>query len=130
MNILSIVGNLGSDCRVGNAAGTAVCNFSVAMTSGYGDKKQTHWIDCALFGKQAESSLPDYLLKGQQVAVSGELGTRQHDGKTYLTLRVNSITLCGKRDGQSSAPNHAVPERQNSPVNNANAPADDFDAPF
>lgn len=113
MNIFSCTGNLGKDCRVNQVSGSTVCNFNLAVKSGFGDKAVTIWIDCALWGKQAESKLPDYLLKGQQVAVSGELGQREHEGKNYLTLRVNSIDLIGKRDDN-------VQSQQNN-QNNANA---------
>jgi single-strand DNA-binding protein len=95
MIVTTLVGRLGKDCRVGTAGQTPVCNFTVAVDVGYGDKKQTLWWDCALFGKRAESKLPQYLTKGQQVAISGEPGTREYEGKTYLTLRVNELTLCG-----------------------------------
>ena len=101
MIILSFTGNLGKDCRVANN-GTAVCNFAVGVKSGYGDKAITMWIDCALWGKQAESKLTEYLVKGQQVAISGELGQRDHEGKTYLTCRVNSIDLMGSSSGHNS----------------------------
>lgn len=105
MNVWTISGNIGNDCRKGNAGGTAVVNFSVAVKSGYGDKAQTVWVDCSLWGRQAEGKLPDYLVKGQQVVVSGELGTREHEGKTYITLRVASIDLVGgKQEGTSHAP--------------------------
>lgn len=101
------------------------------MTAGYGDKKQTIWVDCSIWGKQAEGSLPSYLKKGQQVAVSGELSTREHDGKTYLQLRVGSIDLIGKReDGGSSEP---ATSRGAVRSNQASAPADgkyDDDIPF
>lgn len=121
MNIFSATGNLGKDCRKGNAGNTAVLNFSIGVKSGFGDKEQTLWLDCAIFGKQAESKLGDYLVKGQQVAVSGELGTREHEGKMYLTLRVNSIDLVGgKKDGNSSP----APQQQSRP---APQPAPDFD---
>lgn len=114
MNVFSFHGNLGKDCRKGNAGNTAVLNFSVGVKSGFGDKEQTLWIDCALFGKQAESRLSEYLLKGQQVAISGELGTREHEGKIYLTCRVNSIDLVGgkKEGGSSSAPQQSRPAQQ------------------
>lgn len=122
MNVFSFSGSLGKDCRKGNAGNTAVLNFSVAVRSGFGEKEQTLWIDCALFGKQAESKLSDYLLKGQQVAISGELGTREHDSKLYLTCRVNSIDLVGgKKDGGSSAP-----QQQSRPAPQP-APDDCFD---
>ena len=87
------------------------------------------WLDCAIFGKQAESKLGDYLVKGQQVAVSGELGTREHESKTYLTLKVNSIDLVGgKKDGNSSPAQQQSRPQQSQQA----APPDDFgsDIPF
>jgi single-strand DNA-binding protein len=126
MNILTVTGNLGKDAQARNVNGTAVANFSVAVRSGYGDKEQTIWVDCALWGKQAESKLMDYLVKGQQVAVSGEMGTREHEGKTYITMRVNSIDLIGKK---GDAPASAAP----APAKAAPAPAasaDGDDIPF
>lgn len=121
MNVLCVTGNLGRDAEVRQAGSSTVCSFSVAMTAGYGDKKQTIWLDCSLWGKQAEGALPSYLTKGQQVALTGELSTREHEGKTYLQLRVSTIDLIGKREdsGQSAA-------RQAAPVAPV-APAADFD---
>ena len=116
MNVLSLTGNLGKDCRKGDVNGTPVLNFSVAMKSGFGDRAITIWVDCALWGKQAESRLSDYLLKGQQVAVSGEMGTREHDGKTYITMRVNSIDLIGgKSDNQGQQQQQSAPQQQPQP---------------
>lgn len=130
MNVFTFSGNLGRDCRVGNAGGTAVVNFAVACKSGYGDNEQTLWIDCALWGKQAESKLPNYLLKGKKVMVSGELGTREHDGKTYLTCRVNSIDLAGEAGGQQpqrAAPQSGVNAQQPNPQAQPSANTNDFD---
>lgn len=118
MNLLCVSGNLGKDAEVRYIpSGTAVAGFSLAMKSGIGDKQQTVWLDCSLWGKQAESGLIQYLKKGQFVVLSGELGTREHEGKTYLTLRVANVTLGGKQDGQQSAPaqqprQQASPKRQ------------------
>ena len=130
MNVLCLTGNLGRDAEVRQAGGSSVCGFSVAMTSGYGDKKQTVWIDCSIWGRQAEGALPSYLTKGQQVAVSGELSTREHEGKVYLQLRVNTIDLIGKREDSGQA----APQRQTAPVQHQ-APAQaagsfDDDVPF
>ena len=125
MNILSITGNLGKDARTNKAGGTTVANFSVAVRSGYGDNEKTIWVDCSLWGKQAESKLVDYLVKGQQVAVSGEMGTKEHEGKTYITLRVNAIDLIGKK-GDATAPAATPPvvkQQQESVI-------DDSDIPF
>jgi single-strand DNA-binding protein len=104
MNVLTISGNIGRDAEVRNAGGTPVAGFGLAMKSGYGDKAQTIWVDCSLWGKQAESGLVQYLKKGQFVVVSGEMGTREHEGKTYITLRVNSVTLGGKQEAKPAQP--------------------------
>ena len=103
MNVLVVSGNIGRDAEVRNAGGTSVAGFSLAVKSGYGDKAQTVWVDCSIWGKQAESGLVQYLKKGQFVVVTGELGTREHEGKTYVTLRISNVTLGGKQDAQKSS---------------------------
>src|SRR5690606_19456650 len=78
-----------------------VLSFSVAVDDGWGERKRTMWFDCSLFGKRGEP-LEQYMPKGTAVAVSGDLSTREHEGKTYLTVRVNEVTLQGgKSEGQS-----------------------------
>lgn len=135
MNVLTVSGNIGRDAEVRNAGGASVAGFSLAMKSGYGDKAQTIWLDCSIWGKQAESGLVQYLKKGQFVVVSGEMGTREHDGKTYITLRVNNVTLGGKQDGQQQP----APQQRQQPTPQQNyqpqigkppVVAFDDDAPF
>lgn len=111
MNCLCVSGNIGKDAVVRKTGEHSVAGFSLAMKSGYGEKAQTIWLDCSLWGKQAESGLVHYLKKGQFVVLSGELGTREHEGKTYLTLRVNDVTLGGKPE-QSQQPQQAYQEPQ------------------
>ena len=41
MNVLTATGNLGQDCEVKQVGGSTVCNFSVAMKAGFGEKAQT-----------------------------------------------------------------------------------------
>ena len=116
MNVLTISGNLGKDAVVRKAGDQSVAGFSIAMKSGYGDKAQTIWVDCSLWGKQAESGLAQYLKKGQFVVLSGEMGTREHEGKTYITLRVASVTLGGKPEAaQPAQPQQPAPQRQQPP---------------
>ena len=132
MNVLTATGNLGQDCKTNTVSGTAVVNFSLAMKAGFGDKEQTVWLDCALWGKAAEGKLPDYLVKGQAVAVSGELSTFEADnGKTYLKLRCNNVDLIGKKeDGQ--APQQRQPaQTQPQQAVGGPGPENDFDdVPF
>ena len=123
MNVLTISGNLGKDAVVRDAGGTSVAGFSIAMKSGYGDKAQTIWVDCSLWGKQAESGLVQYLKKGQFVVVTGEMGAREHEGKTYITLRVNGVTLGGKQEGQQAPQQRPAQQPQQQAYNQAPRPA-------
>lgn len=142
MNVFTASGNIGRDAEVRNAGGTSVAGFSLAVKSGYGDKAQTVWVDCSLWGKQAESGLVQYLKKGQFVVVTGEIGTREHEGKTYVTLRVNNVTLGGKQDSQKSVQGQQQQQRQQQngyaqasggmqrPQQQPQAPAFDDDIPW
>lgn len=130
MNVFTFSGNLGKDCRTGNSGGSSVVNFAVAVRSGYGQNEQTLWVDCALWGKRGDS-LAQYLTKGQKVVVSGELGSREHDGKTYLTCRVNEVTLAGSREDAVTSPQQPRPPvsgvNAQQPNPRAPAPANNFD---
>lgn len=125
MNLLCMTGNIGGDVKVNNVGGTAVANFSVAMTAGFGDKKTTIWLQASLWGKQAESKLVDYLVKGQQVALSGEFSMREYEGKQYPQLRISTIDLVGgKSDGGGNAAPRAQQQSRPAPQP---APDDGFD---
>ena len=104
MKNLVIAGGIGKDAvtRTTND-GDKVTGFSVGVSEGYGDKKKTLWFDCSWWGGRGEK-LAQHLTKGSRVTVCGELSTREHEGKTYLTLRVADLTLQGggeRRDSQA-----------------------------
>ena len=128
MNLLVVSGNLGRDAQVRDAGGTNVCGFSVAAKSGYGDKEQTIWVDCSIWGKQAEGRLPEFLKKGKKVTVAGEMGTREHEGKTYITLRVNSIDLAGEAGSGAQQQTQAPQQPQQSVQTPKTAPITDTDS--
>jgi single-strand DNA-binding protein len=100
MNVLTFSGNLGRDAELrATKNGDLLLQFSVAMNSGYGERKATTWVRCTLFGKRGES-LKSYLTKGQQVVVSGEASLHEwttEDGttKSSLECKVNEVTLVG-----------------------------------
>ena len=136
-NVFSFTGTVGADAEVRYAAsGMAVLNVRVANNVGFGDKQQTLWIRVALFGKRAEGQLQNYLKKGQQVFVSGELTQSEYkanDGttKTSLELTANIIDLIGKRNesGQPQQNYQASGAREQAPVRQAPS-HDNFDAPY
>lgn len=136
-NVFSFTGTVGRDAEVRyTPAGLAVLNVNVANNIGFGDKQQTLWIRVALFGKRAEGNLQNYLKKGQQVFVSGELSQSEYkanDGtmRTALELNANIIDLVGKRN-EGGAPAQAYPSTSARP-NSSQQPAashDNFDEPY
>jgi len=95
--IATAVGNLGKDAEYKTTQGGAeMCSFSVATTSGYGDAKQTLWVDVTKWGKGTEG-LSKLLVKGTKVTAIGELSTREHNGKTYVQMRADHVVLQGNR---------------------------------
>lgn len=105
MKIITIAGTVGKDGEIRSLQdGTKVLGFSVAVDDGYGQNKTTMWFDVSMFGKRAEV-LEQYVTKGTKLTVSGELGKREHNGNTYLTVRASDIALQGGRsnDGGQSA---------------------------
>lgn len=83
--------------------GDTVLSFSVAVDDGYGDKKSTLWFDCSVWGKRAAALAP-HIGKGTALSLVGDLSRREHEGKTYLTVRVGELTLMGGGEKKESAP--------------------------
>lgn len=102
MATVTIIGNLGSDAELKNINGKSLAEFSVADKSGFGDNKQTNWFKVNIWDGLAKTNFVDYLKKGQQVMVVGELTFREHNGKEYKEIkRVYDIKLCGSSTQQS-----------------------------
>ena len=104
MKQLILAGRIGKNAETRTTQqGDKVTSFSVAVDE-RGKEQRTLWFDCSLWGKRGEA-LAQYLTKGSNVAVSGDLSTREYEGKTYLTVRVNEVTLQGgKTQGQDRQP--------------------------
>ncbi|WP_019102191.1 single-stranded DNA-binding protein, partial [Chromobacterium haemolyticum] len=89
-------------------SGEPVLSFRVASDIGFGERKSTNWFSCTIFGKRGES-LKNYMDKGQQVTVYGQLTLREwqdKDGNKRLSpdVRVNELSLQGGRnESQESA---------------------------
>lgn len=91
MKIINITGRIGKDAVLRRTQnGDAVLGFTVAVDEGYGQNKSTIWFDASIWGKRGES-LEQYLRKGTKVSASGEFSMREHDGKSYPTIRVDHI---------------------------------------
>jgi len=105
MKQITIAGNVGKSAEVRNAGEKRVTGWSVAVDDGWGERKTTLWFDCNWWGARGEKVAP-YIQKGGKITVTGELSKREHDGKTYLTIDVNDVTLQSKaQDNQQGGDN-------------------------
>lgn len=115
MNVITIAGTLGKDAEIRHLNnGDAVCSFSVADSAGR--DKPTIWWNCSLFGKRGEA-LSEYLVKGQQVTVSGSITEREwtdRDGqkRKSMDVRVNEIKLQGSGRDNGAQEQRQAPRRE------------------
>jgi single-strand DNA-binding protein len=111
VNKVIIVGNLGRDPETRYLpSGEAVTNISVATTETWkdkasGEKKEaTEWHRISFFGRLAEVA-GEYLKKGSQVYIEGQLRTRKYQDKEtgkdrYSTeIRADRMQMLGSRAG-------------------------------
>ena len=118
-----ITGNITRDATKRPIAGNdTVTSFSVAVNDRR--TKEAIFFDCSLWGVRGEKVAP-YLTKGTTVSVIGELGRREHEGKTYITINVSELTLAGG-GGERRAPS---PSGQADSYGNQGNALDD-DIPF
>lgn len=100
VNKVIIVGNLGQKPELKHLQnGQAVTNFSVATNKRWEDKsgskqERTEWHKIVVWGKQAENCA-QYLDKGRQVYIEGELQTRQweKDGQKHYTTEIQALSV-------------------------------------
>lgn len=138
MNSLVIAGNVARDMELRTVGQDQVGSFAVADNQGK-DKPAIFW-SCQLWGKRA-SSLSAYILKGQQVTVTGTVTEREwvdKEGQKRKTmeLRVADVALQGgKREASSEGYQGGTGQRDTKPARKPAPDADPFavddsDIPF
>lgn len=140
MNSLSFVGRLTRDAETrATTSGTSILSFSVANDVGFGQRKVTNFYNCTIFGKRAEGGLSQYLVKGQEVAITGEHSLRTYDKqdgtKGYSNdVNVRELTLTGgsknNRTPENQKPPHQDDIGSDSQLEQQGSFKDDIDIPF
>ena len=86
----------------------AIGRFSIAINSGYGDKKKTNFFNCTIFGKQAEA-FDKYVQKGTKVLLECEANQNQYTDKNgnkvnSVDFIVKSFEFCESKSQSNSQP--------------------------
>lgn len=102
MNSIVLIGRLTRDAEMKYTnSGTAISNFSLAVDKSYkkGEQKEVNFFDIVLWGKVAES-LNQYLTKGKQIAVQGELDQQrwqssEGQNRSKIIINAKNVQLLG-----------------------------------
>lgn len=124
LNVVTLVGRLTRDSEIRySQKGDAVVRFSVAINrrkrnadGTWGD--EVNYFNCVYFGKSAEA-VNQYLSKGTQVAINGELRQNRYEvegqARSTVEVFVNSLQLLGSsQNSQQSYRDSSEPARQSS----------------
>ena len=88
-------------------SGSELTEFDVAVNTGFGDKQDTMFITCAMWGKQGKAVQP-YLKKGIAVALTGSISLQtwigKSDGQTHqkLSCTVRDLVLKGSKQKEDT----------------------------
>jgi single-strand DNA-binding protein len=131
VNKVIIMGRLGQDPELKHTPnGAAVCNMSIATSESWLDKnsnekkEKTEWHRVVVWGKLAELC-NQYLSKGKQAYVEGELQTRSwddKDGNKRYTTEINARNVVFV--GSTNDSNNSSSESNNEPAKDYNIATD------
>jgi single-strand DNA-binding protein len=124
INRVVIVGRLTRDAELSYTnTGFALTKFSVALNrrkkEGENWVDEANFFDCQIWGKRGEA-LNQYLIRGQQVAIEGELRQErwEKDGvkRSKVSIEATNIQLLGgKSDGQQGDGQYGGQQGQGNP---------------
>jgi len=136
VNHVILIGRLTRDAELKyTAGGMAVCKFALAVNRRRknGDQwvEEANFFDIVLWGRSGEA-INQYLLKGKQVAVEGELRQDrwEQDGqnRSKVEIQANNVQLLGGGSGGSGGGN--APSGAYAPKDRAAGPAPKSAAPY
>jgi single-strand DNA-binding protein len=127
MNTITIAGRLTKNAESKQAGGETVVSFGLAEDVFVNKEKTAQFYDCDFWGKRA-AGVAQYLEKGSPVTVTGSLTKHEHNGKTYLKVRVNDVALQGGKRDNATSGNYGT--SGNGASAKHTAPVDDDQIPF
>ena len=117
-NVFSAVVRLTADSELRSTPnGNQVLGFGIANNQGFGERQTVLFLRCQLWGKRGES-LHQYLKKGTQCFITGELSQSEYQDKNTgetkrsLELNVQNVELVGSKGDNSQAPQQQAQSAQ------------------
>lgn len=119
INKVILMGRLTKDPelrRTGNQ--TPVCTFSIAVDNGYGENKQTDFINCVAWNKTAEF-VSKYFTKGKMIIVIGRISTRSWEGQDGKRNYATEVIAGEVSFGESKSENPSAAKDDFTPLDEA-----------
>lgn len=143
VNHVILIGRLTRDAEIKyTSGGMAVCRFAIAVNKRRKDGDQwieeANFFDIVLWGRAGES-INQYLVKGKQVAVEGELHQNRWEqggqSRSKVEINANNVQLLGGGQDTTGTASRSAPPRDTTPRDSrppADVPPGDFpdDIPF
>ena len=96
-NLVFITGRLTKDCDIQYyESGKVKSKFTLAVDSYMNKEKFTSFINCEIWGKQAEYA-GEYFKKGSLVSVFGELTSNEYNGKMYYSINCKTANFASSQ---------------------------------
>ena len=92
----------------------AIGKFSIAVDTGYGDKKKTNFFNCTVFGKQAET-MQKYVAKGNKILLECEALQNSYTDKNgnnvnTVDFKVLSFEFCESKGAVEPGTQNNTPQ--------------------
>lgn len=106
MNTVSIMGRVANDIELKKtSSGKSVTNVTVAVDRGWKDDKHTDFFEVVAWNGTAEF-LSKYFTKGQMIAITGSLQTRQWEDKEgnkrkSTEILAGQVYFCGGKQNNT-----------------------------
>ena len=140
LNNVVLMGRLTADPELRQTStGIEVTSFSIAIDRGYvrqGEERQTDFINCVAW-RQTAKFITSYFRKGQMIAVTGSLQTRNYEDKNgnkrvAYEILADQVSFCGSKSESGTYNNDSgnASSYNNSSVDDFSTVVDDDDLPF
>lgn len=119
MNVTIITGRITADAEIKMTNnGNQIVVFTVANETGYGDKKQSHFLNCQYWTK---TNIGNHLQKGKAIILQGEVIQQRwqdNNGKNQSRVLINVRDLQFQQGNSNNSNNQTMQNNKNI-INNA-----------
>ena len=101
-NLVVLTGRLTADPELKTSqSGLSVTSFTLAIDRGFGENKQTDFINCVAWRERADF-ICRYFTKGSLLALTGSIQTRKYEDKngntrTAFEILAETVSFCGDK---------------------------------